>query len=162
MSAIQPTDVCWEFQATSRLSYPSTTARLFDQDDPPDGYVRHDANPRVQYTVLDATDDRPVHVAIRYTGDIQAAKALVASHAPVLESGTWYRYPPRLGDATHVVTYAYRTPYGDMTRTEAFTLSLSPSWTSLMRHILRQLDSENQRTEDAFETQIRILSVLPV
>ena len=162
MSSIQPTDVCWEFQATSHLSYADTAARLFGKCDLPDGYVRHDASPRVQYTVLDATDDRPVHVAIRYTGDIQAAKALVASHRSVLDSGTWYRYPPRLGDATHVVTYTYRTPYGDMTRTEAFTLSLTPSWTNIMKQVLRQLDSENQRTEDAFETQIRILSVLPV
>lgn len=162
MSTIQPTDVCWEFQATSRLPYADTAARLFGACDLPDVYITHDASPRVQYTVIDAIDDQPVHVVIRYTGNVDAAKALVAPHRSVLGAGTWYRRPPRLSGATHVVTYTYQTPYGDVTRTDALTLTLTPSWTSVIKHVLRQLDSEHQRTEDASETQIRILSVLPV
>lgn len=159
---IRPIEVCWEFQATSPLPYATLAKRLFGATHVADGYTEHVANERTRYMLLDADDSRPVHLVLRHTGTLTAAKALLADHMDVLERGTWRRQPVRLDDATHVVTYTYATSYNDITRTEAFTFTHTPTWTLVMKHILQQLDDEIARPEDADESRIRILSVLPV
>lgn len=160
---VQPTDVCWELQARSCVSYRKLALALLGQDFPfENGYMRHDANERLTYTLIDGNDERPVMLVLRYTGAYADAAALITPHLHLLEHARWRRLPPRLTDATHVVTFTCETLYGALTRSETFSFTKQPGWTETMKRVLELLDDEHPRGTPVPEHPIHILSVLPI